>query len=169
MEDNKLCLEVKLSRHNYRTGTCDFAWYLSCFSSALFLYTNPRQIYAPSLSARNFWNALDAILWVIITFRRTGRCYCHYCSAGSQRYSLPFLYHKELPWASYQTGRSSYVSSAGSVLELVGKVVFAFWLVPVKGYLAVCICESVTWVICFLFISAAAFLFRKDFRDSASV
>lgn len=55
-----------------------------------------------------------------------------------------------------------------SVLELAGKVVFAFWIVPVKGYLAVCICEPVTWVICFLFISAAAFLFKKDFKDSVS-
>ena len=33
----------------------------------------------------------------ITVFRRTERCCCHYCSAGSQRYSLPFLYHKELP------------------------------------------------------------------------
>ena len=52
-----------------------------------------------------------------------------------------------------------------SVLELIGKIIFALWIVPAKGYLAVCICEPVTWVICFLFISGAAFLFREDFKD----
>lgn len=35
-----------------------------------------------------------------------------------------------------------------SALELIGKIVFAVWLVPVWGYLAVCVCEPVTWVIC---------------------
>lgn len=56
-----------------------------------------------------------------------------------------------------------------SVLELIGKVIFAFWIVPVKGYLAVCICEPVTWVVCFVFIAGAALLFRKDFRDSPNL
>ena len=55
-----------------------------------------------------------------------------------------------------------------SGLELIGKVIFAFWIVPVKGYLAVCVCEPVTWVVCFVFIAGAALLFRKDFRDSVS-
>ena len=55
-----------------------------------------------------------------------------------------------------------------SALELIGKVIFAFWIVPVKGYLAVCVCEPVTWVVCFVFIAGAALLFRKDFRDSVS-
>ena len=36
-----------------------------------------------------------------------------------------------------------------STLELAGKVVFALFLAPVYGYTAVCICEPVTWVICF--------------------
>lgn len=53
-----------------------------------------------------------------------------------------------------------------SVLELIGKIIFAVWIVPVKGYLAVCVCEPVTWVICFIFISIAAFIARDDFRDS---
>ena len=30
-----------------------------------------------------------------------------------------------------------------SALELIGKVIFAFWIIPVKGYFAVCICEPV--------------------------
>lgn len=36
-----------------------------------------------------------------------------------------------------------------STLELAGKVVFALFPAPVYGYTAVCICEPVTWVICF--------------------
>lgn len=39
-----------------------------------------------------------------------------------------------------------------SGLELVGKVIFAVWLVPVQGYRAVCFCEPTTWVVCFVFI-----------------
>ena len=39
-----------------------------------------------------------------------------------------------------------------SGLELVGKVIFAVWLVPVRGYRAVCFCEPTTWVVCFVFI-----------------
>ena len=27
-----------------------------------------------------------------------------------------------------------------SALELIGKVIFALWIIPVKGYFAVCIC-----------------------------
>ena len=53
-----------------------------------------------------------------------------------------------------------------SSLELIGKVIFAFWIVPVRGYMAVCICEPVTWVICCLFILGAVFLCRDDFRDT---
>ena len=37
-----------------------------------------------------------------------------------------------------------------SGLELVGKVIFAVWLVPVRGYRAVCFCEPTTWVVCFV-------------------
>ena len=54
-------------------------------------------------------------------------------------------------------------------LELIGKVIFAFWIVPVKDYIAVCICEPVTWVICFVFIAGAALIFRNDFKDKAEV
>ena len=52
-----------------------------------------------------------------------------------------------------------------SSLELIGKVIFAFWIVPVRGYMAVCACEPITWVACCVFILIAAFLCRKDFRD----
>lgn len=52
-----------------------------------------------------------------------------------------------------------------SSLELIGKVIFALWIVPVQGYMAVCVCEPILWVICCVFILAAAFIWRKDFRD----
>lgn len=52
-----------------------------------------------------------------------------------------------------------------SSLELIGKVIFAFWIVPARGYMAVCVCEPVTWVVCCVFILAAVFLCRNDFRN----
>lgn len=52
-----------------------------------------------------------------------------------------------------------------SALEMIGKIIFALWLVPVYGYIAVCICEPVTWVVCFIFIIISALKFRADFRD----
>lgn len=50
-----------------------------------------------------------------------------------------------------------------STLELAGKVIFALWIVPAKGYLAVCVCEPVTWVICMLVIvgGACILLYRQ--------
>lgn len=52
-----------------------------------------------------------------------------------------------------------------STLELAGKVVFALFLVPVYGYTAVCICEPVTWVICFFFILGACLLHKSEFGE----
>lgn len=51
-----------------------------------------------------------------------------------------------------------------STLELIGKVIFAIWIVPVYGYIAVCACEPVTWVICCVFIVAAVMVYRKEFK-----
>ena len=56
-----------------------------------------------------------------------------------------------------------------SSLELIGKVLFSIYLVPVYGYPAVCACEPATWLVCFVFICIAAFLFRDEFSDSAKV
>lgn len=39
------------------------------------------------------------------------------------------------------------------------------WLVPAFGYLAVCICEPVTWVICCVVIAVAVFAIRGEFMD----
>lgn len=54
-----------------------------------------------------------------------------------------------------------------SALEMTGKIIFALFIVPVYGYVAVCICEPVTWVICCLFILGAALIFRADFKNPA--
>lgn len=51
-----------------------------------------------------------------------------------------------------------------SSLELIGKVVFALFIVPVYGYFAVCICEPVTWVVCCIFILVCLFLVRKELK-----
>ena len=53
-----------------------------------------------------------------------------------------------------------------SALELIGKVIFAVWLVPVWGYRAVCFCEPTTWVICFAFILLAVWRCRSDLQDA---
>lgn len=52
-----------------------------------------------------------------------------------------------------------------STLELIGKVIFAIWLVPAFGYIAVCVCEPVTWVICCVFIVVAAVVYRREFMN----
>ncbi len=53
-----------------------------------------------------------------------------------------------------------------SSLELIGKVIFGCSVVPMLGYPAVCACEPVTWIICFVFIAGAAILWRDEFRDT---
>lgn len=53
-----------------------------------------------------------------------------------------------------------------SALELIGKVIFTVWLVPVWGYRAVCFCEPTTWIICFVFILLAVWRCRSDLQDA---
>lgn len=52
-----------------------------------------------------------------------------------------------------------------SALELIGKVLFALWIVPDMGYAAVCICEPVTWVVCVIFIFCACIMHRTEFQN----
>ena len=52
-----------------------------------------------------------------------------------------------------------------STLELIGKAIFAVWLVPAWGYIAVCVCEPTTWVICMVFIILAVLGCRDEFRE----
>ena len=53
-----------------------------------------------------------------------------------------------------------------SGLEMIGKIVFALWIVPAYGYIAVCVCEPFTWVICFVFISVVVIRNRAELRDN---
>ena len=39
------------------------------------------------------------------------------------------------------------------------------WIVPAVGYTAVCFCEPVTWVICFVFILGALYRCRGELKD----
>lgn len=56
-----------------------------------------------------------------------------------------------------------------SGMELAGKILFAVYVVPRYGYTAVCICEPVTWVICFLFITVVAVgVWKKEIKSSLS-
>ncbi len=52
-----------------------------------------------------------------------------------------------------------------SGLELAGKAIFAIWIVPVFGYTAVCVCEPVTWVICFIFILCVCYMHKTEFQS----
>lgn len=52
-----------------------------------------------------------------------------------------------------------------SALELIGKIIFALWIVPTVGYLAVCVCEPVTWVICAIVIAFGMQAYRSEFKD----
>ena len=55
-----------------------------------------------------------------------------------------------------------------SCLELILKAVFALWLVPSLGYVAVCVCEPVTWGVCCAVIAVAVFKLRGEFVDQKS-
>ena len=50
-----------------------------------------------------------------------------------------------------------------SMLELIIKVIFSIWIVPAKGYIAVCICEPITWVLCAVLIVIAAWKEMKSY------
>lgn len=55
-----------------------------------------------------------------------------------------------------------------STAELIGKVIFALWIVPAMGYLAVCLCEPVTWVICCIIITVWTIAHRSLFRSKTA-
>lgn len=50
-----------------------------------------------------------------------------------------------------------------SSIELIGKCVVTWWLVPKIGYLGVCISEPILWVLCMLFLSGTLLRIRNDF------
>lgn len=50
-----------------------------------------------------------------------------------------------------------------SAMEMLGKVLFAWTMVPRYGYPAVCVCEPLLWVVCSCYLTVMVFLFRKEF------
>lgn len=54
-----------------------------------------------------------------------------------------------------------------SAVEMIGKIVFALWIVPAYGYIAVCVCEPVTWVACCAMICIAVWRCRSELRGGA--
>ncbi|MBQ0071984.1 MAG: MATE family efflux transporter, partial [Spirochaetales bacterium] len=48
-----------------------------------------------------------------------------------------------------------------SIIELVMKVISAIWIVPKVGFLAVCVTEPATWVVCAIFIVVVYLTERK--------
>ena len=56
-----------------------------------------------------------------------------------------------------------------SALELIGKIIFALWIVPLVGYWAVCVCEPVTWVICAIVIAFGMQAYRSQFKDKEEI
>lgn len=56
-----------------------------------------------------------------------------------------------------------------STLELIGKVFFALYVVPTYGYLAVCICEPITWIICAILIVSTTYRNRKKYFEEKCV
>ena len=51
------------------------------------------------------------------------------------------------------------------ISQFWAKVIFGMWIVPAVGYTAVCFCEPVTWVICFVFILGALYRCRGELKD----
>ena len=56
-----------------------------------------------------------------------------------------------------------------SIMEMALKVIFALWVVPGAGFVAVCACEPVTWIVCLIFILIVTTRCRTDFRQDAQV
>lgn len=50
-------------------------------------------------------------------------------------------------------------------IEMIGKIIFALWIVPVSSFVAVCVCKSITWVVCCAFICAMVFQSRRELND----
>lgn len=50
-----------------------------------------------------------------------------------------------------------------SAAEMLGKVLFAWFMVPRYGYTAVCYCEPLLWMLCTCYLSVMMYHFRKEF------
>lgn len=56
-----------------------------------------------------------------------------------------------------------YVSVVSSFIELAGKMLIAFFLAPILGYLGVAVSEPIIWTLCALWLSFSFFFDRKLF------
>lgn len=50
-------------------------------------------------------------------------------------------------------------------IEMIGKIIFALWIVPVSGYVAVCVCESIPWVVCCASLCVMVFKSHREQND----
>lgn len=53
-----------------------------------------------------------------------------------------------------------------SMMELIIKVIFSIWIVPKWGYIAVCVCEPITWVVCAATIVIAAWVLMRSYTET---
>lgn len=112
---------------------------------------------------------LPAPLWMKLL---TGSSDPIVLSSGSLylRMGLPLFYPLSVLLIlriSLQSIRHRIAPVIGSIMELVGKLVFSVWVVPVIGYTGVCLCEPILWVICMLFMLGFA-IHVKDELGAAS-
>lgn len=54
-----------------------------------------------------------------------------------------------------------------SAMEMGGKLLFAWVMVPKYGYTAVCYCEPAMWILCSIYLGAVVFVFRREFSSAA--
>lgn len=52
-----------------------------------------------------------------------------------------------------------------SAMEMGGKLLFAWVMVPKFGYAAVCFCEPFMWILCAIYLCAVVWYFRKEFSS----
>ncbi len=52
-----------------------------------------------------------------------------------------------------------------SAMEMGGKLLFAWAIVPKAGYTAVCFCEPVLWILCSVYLAVVVRICREEFRE----
>ena len=60
------------------------------------------------------------------------------------------------------------VPIASSVIELVGKVIFTFLVIPYLGFFGVCLVEPTLWVICTIFLVFNFIRISRTLKEGAS-
>lgn len=84
-------------------------------------------------------------------FIRTALYFCPFLSVVlTLRSTLQGMGHKVAPLFA-------------SAMEMGGKLLFAWVMVPKYGYTAVCYCEPAMWILCTVYLAAVVFVFRSEF------